>query len=62
LVGDWDSDGCDTLCARRSNIYYFSNEIADDSEVTRITYGRSQDTVYVGDWDNDGVDTLCVRR
>ncbi|MCD8132248.1 MAG: InlB B-repeat-containing protein, partial [Clostridiales bacterium] len=64
LIGDWDGDGIETLCVRRGNRYYFSNDTTFTSTIADVVldYGRTGDEVLVGDWDNDGKDTLCVRR
>ena len=59
VVGDWDGDGCDTLCVRRGTDYYFSNDLTS-SKGTQISIGDGSETALAGDWDGDGVDTICL--
>ncbi|MCD7981148.1 MAG: hypothetical protein LUF32_02350 [Clostridiales bacterium] len=59
LVGDWDSDGKDTLCVRRGSEYYFSNDLTSNRG-TQVSIGSGSETALAGDWDGDGADTVCL--
>ena len=61
-VGDWDSDGKDSLAVRRGSTFYVKNTIASGVADEAFSYGKTSDTVLVGDWDGDGKDTFMVRR
>ncbi|MCD7981327.1 MAG: hypothetical protein LUF32_03270, partial [Clostridiales bacterium] len=59
LVGDWDGDGCDTLCVRRGSVYYFSNDL-ESSTGREVSIGTGSETALAGDWDGAGADTVCL--
>lgn len=51
LFGDWDGDGVDTLCVRRSgNMYYFQQNPGNAQAYVSVAYGKSTDMVYAGTW------------
>jgi hypothetical protein len=54
VVGDWDSDGVDTIGVYRSGRWHLRNSNSSGFADLDVTYGASTAAPVVGDWDSDG--------
>ena len=62
LVGDWSTDGIDTIGVRRGITFYLSNALRAGRADIHFVYGRDADTALAGDFDGDGMDTPAIDR
>lgn len=62
LVGDWSTDGIDTIGVRRGSTFYLSNALRAERADIHCIYGRATDMALAGDFDVDGMDTPAINR
>ncbi len=62
LVGDWTTDGIDTIGVRRDSTFYLSNALRAGRADIHCIYGRATDMALAGDFDGDGMDTPAINR
>lgn len=60
VVGDWNSDGIDTVGVFRGNQFLLSNSFQGTLDITPFVFGGAGDRPMAGDWDGDGVATIGV--
>ncbi|MGM0217560.1 BNR-4 repeat-containing protein [Enterococcus sp. AZ126] len=51
-----------SLMVRRKNTYHIKNTLSPGEADKVVTYGKTEDEVYVGDWTGEQKNTLMVRR
>lgn len=63
LVGDWNSDGIDTVGIFRNGTFYLKDENAYLAPIVHtLLFGVSGDLPVAGDWNGDGVSGIGVFR
>ncbi len=63
-VGDWNSDGVDTMGLYRESSGFLFLRNSNDQGIAdiQIFFGNPKDLPIAGDWDGDGIDTVGIFR